>query len=155
MEGFKKLARTAALNSLPYQNTATHTHRGSTQQTTCPSLTSLPLHPFLRASPLPCTAHTRLKCGIVVCLVLLLCAVQKNFFNKNIKFAYVAPRRWQRSKLSWQLSPSLSLSAGQTFWGCLWLPVAGTAFAAGSGNQAAAAEVACGAKAALSGPVGG
>lgn len=33
----------------------------------------------------------------------------------------------------------LSLSAGQTFWGCLWLPVAGTAFAAGSGNQAAAA----------------
>lgn len=110
MEGFKKLARTAALNSLPYQNTATHTHRGSTQQTTCPSLTSLPLYPSLRASPLPFTAHTRLKCGIVVCLVLLLCAVQKNFFNKNIKFAYVAPRRWQRSKLSWQLSPSLSLS---------------------------------------------
>lgn len=110
MEGFKKLARTAALNSLPYQNTATHTHRGSTQRTTCPSLTSLPLHPSLRASPLPFTAHTRLKCGIVVCLVLLLCAVQKNFFNKNIKFAYVAPRRWQRSKLSWQLSPSLSHS---------------------------------------------
>lgn len=90
--------------------TQRHTHRGSTQQTTCPSLTSLPLYPSLRASPLPFTAHTRLKCGIVVCLVLLLCAVQKNFFNKNIKFAYVAPRRWQRSKLSWQLSPSLSHS---------------------------------------------
>jgi len=28
----------------------------------------------------------------------------------------------------------LQLSS-QTFWGCLWLPVAGTAFAAGSGNQ--------------------
>lgn len=50
---------------------------------------------------------------------------------------------------------SLPLSAGQTFWGCLWLPVAGTAFAAGSGNQAAAAGAACGAKAALSGAAGG
>lgn len=67
--------------------------------------------PSLSGHRYPFTAHTRLKCGSVVCLVLLLCAVQKNFFNKNIKFAYVALRRWQRSKLSWQLAPPpLSLS---------------------------------------------
>lgn len=106
MEGFKKLARTAALNSLPYQNTATHTERAPNKP-----LVPLLLLPFSHspgnAIPSP---HTRLKCGSVVCLVLLLCAVQKNFFNKNIKFAYVAPRRWQRSKLSWQLAPSPSLS---------------------------------------------
>lgn len=52
------------------------------------------------------------------------------------------------------LSLTLPFSAGQTFWGCLWLPVAGTTFAAGSGNQAVAGA-ACGAKAALSGAAGG
>lgn len=109
MEGFKKLARTAALNSPPYQNTATHTEGAPNKPLVPLSLLSLSIL-SVRASPLPFTAHTRLKYGIVVCLVLLLCAVQKNFFNKNIKFAYVAPRRWQRSKLSWQLSPSLSHS---------------------------------------------
>lgn len=53
-------------------------------------------------------------------------------------------------------APSLSPSLCRPdVLGCLWLPVAGTAFAAGSGNQAAAAGEACGAKAALSGAAGG
>lgn len=75
MEGFKKLARTAALNSLPYQNS--DTHRGSTQQTTCPlpALSfSLALPLLASLSPHPFTAHTsevrqrrRLPCAASLC----------------------------------------------------------------------------------------
>lgn len=116
--------------------TATHTDRGEytvSKQSTCASPAqarvlshslSLSLPPFSHI-PLP---HTRLKCRIVVCLVLLLCAVQKKtFLIKILNLHMLLPDAGNalansrgNSPLSLSLCPPLRPDVFGVAFGYLW-----------------------------------